>query len=47
MKLPKGTTVAYAVAGLLCAEGIVFLITSFRWHRDFYRWQTAHPIDTG
>jgi len=45
MKLTKGRTVAYVVAGLFCAVGIFFLITSYRCRRDFYRWQTAHPID--
>lgn len=45
MRLPKGRIVAYAVAGLFCAVGILFLIMSYRCRRDFYRWQTAHPID--
>lgn len=45
MKLPKGRTVAYAVAGLLCAVGIYFLIASYRCRRDFSRWQSVHPID--
>ncbi len=45
MKSRKGRIIAYAVAGLLCAVGVFFLITSYRCRGDFNRWQTARPLD--
>ena len=45
MKLPIGRTISYIVAGMFCAAGIFFLITSHNCRRDFYRWQKANLID--
>jgi hypothetical protein len=45
MRLPKGRTLAYAVAVLLCGVGAFFLITAQRYRQDFCRWQTANPVD--
>jgi hypothetical protein len=40
-----GRRIAYGIALLLAAAGVVFLLDAYRYHRDFYRWQEARPVD--
>ncbi|MFZ2642882.1 MAG: hypothetical protein WA117_17945 [Verrucomicrobiia bacterium] len=45
MRISIGRTIAYVIAGLICAASLFLLIFAHNHRRNFYQWEQARPID--